>query len=56
MKTEEILLYEAEYEAMSEAFGTHLLVFEFPKVKSTSDEGVTQLHENCDSEDESLSG
>ena len=30
MKTEELLRYEAEYRAMQEAFGTFLLVFEFP--------------------------
>ncbi len=31
MKTEELLRYEAEYRAMQEAFGTFLLVFDFPK-------------------------
>ena len=31
MKTEELLRYEAEYQAMQEAFGTHLLVFDFMK-------------------------
>jgi hypothetical protein len=31
MKTEELLHYEAQYKSMQEAFGTHLLVFEFPK-------------------------
>ena len=31
MKTEEILRYEAEYQAMQEAFVTHLLIFVFVK-------------------------
>ena len=31
MKTEEILRYEAEYQAMQEAFGTQLLTFDFVK-------------------------
>lgn len=31
MKTEEILRYEAEYQAMQEAFRTHLLIFDFVK-------------------------
>jgi hypothetical protein len=30
MKTEDILRYEAEFKAMQEAFGTSMLVFEFP--------------------------
>lgn len=34
MKTEEILRYEAEYQAMQEAFGTHLLIFDFAKHRS----------------------
>jgi hypothetical protein len=34
MKTEELLRYEAEYRAMGEAFGTFLLVFDFPKFES----------------------
>lgn len=34
MKTEEILRYEAEYQAMQEAFGTHLLIFDFAKPRS----------------------
>jgi hypothetical protein len=33
MKTEEILRYEAEYQAMQEAFGTHLLTFDFAKTR-----------------------
>jgi len=31
MKTEEILRYEAEFKAMQEAFGTCLLIYEFPR-------------------------
>jgi hypothetical protein len=31
MRTEELLRYEAEYEAMSKALGTSLLMFDFPK-------------------------
>jgi hypothetical protein len=35
MKTEELLRYEAEYQAMQEALGTHLLVFEFPQASTS---------------------
>ena len=31
MKTEDILRYKAEFKAMQEAFGTALLVFDFPR-------------------------
>ena len=54
MKTEEILRYEAEYQAMQEAFGTRLLIFDFAKHRSVIKKkgeclyrcGGKDMHEN----------
>jgi hypothetical protein len=45
MRTEELLRYEAEYEAMQEALRTLLLVFEFPQAgTSCKDDGKSIRH------------
>ena len=49
MKTEELLRYEAEYRVMGEAFGTFLLVFDFPKlerIENLSQSILTSKEEN----------